>query len=77
MRNIILELTRYDYSSRYIDEERLRGLLTTLGWHTEHEHISAGLAYFLLRKCKSNDTKWPRREVKGGVNRNNFVIIVK
>lgn len=65
-------------NSRYIDHERLTGILKTLGWSVEVQRDSALLTYWLLQKSPDVDSnKWPRKEVRGGVKRNNFVIIVK
>lgn len=64
-------------SSRYIDEDRFKGILQTLGWSTVQHHDSAMLTHWLLQKGTPDNEKWPRREIRTGVKHNNFVLIVK
>lgn len=60
-----------------MDEARLKGIYQTLGWETVEQHDTSLLTHWLLKRGTPNDTAWPRKEVRAGVKRNNFVIIVK
>jgi len=58
-------------------QERMTSIFRTIGWRTVVQHNTAMLSHWLLRKCNPDDQRWPRKEVRPGVKRNNFVIIVK
>jgi 25S rRNA (adenine2142-N1)-methyltransferase len=60
-----------------MDLERFNSILQTLGWFTVAQHDSALLTHWLLREGEGNLQKWPRKQVRGGAERNNFVVIVK
>ena len=64
-------------SSRYMDQQRMESILQSLGWTAVAQHDSALLTYWLLKQCEGDLKKWPRKQVRGGVDRNNFVLIVK
>lgn len=64
-------------NSRYMDHERFRGILATLGWEPVAEHDSAKLTHWIFKRTKGDNKTWKREEVRGGVDRNNFCIVVK
>lgn len=64
-------------NSRYVDHERFRGILKTLGWEPVVQHDSAKLTHWLLQRCDGDGKEWKRQEVRGGAKRNNFCIVVK
>lgn len=35
------------------------------------------LTYWIFGVCEVNGSKWPRKQVRGGAQRNNFVLVVK
>ncbi|KAI9021081.1 putative methyltransferase-domain-containing protein [Hyaloraphidium curvatum] len=64
-------------NSRYMDHDRFRAILRTLGFEEVAQHDSSRLTHWLLKRCKGDSRKWKREEIRGGVKRNNFVIVVK
>ena len=65
-------------NSRYMTHERLEGILATTGWAKAKQHDSAKLTYWLLKRSEGErDGKvWKKEEVRKGVRRNNFCIVV-
>ncbi|KAL8277414.1 hypothetical protein RQP46_010136 [Phenoliferia psychrophenolica] len=65
-------------NSRYMTHERLEGILATTGWAKAKQHDSAKLTYWLLKRTEGErDGKvWKKEEVRKGVRRNNFCIVV-
>ena len=64
-------------NSRYLNHERWTAILATLGFAPVRQHDSAKLTFWLLKRTHAPDTKvWKREEVRGGVHRNNFTIVV-
>lgn len=60
-----------------MDHERFASILNTLGWTVQVQHDSALLTYWLLSKAEGNAQLWPRKEIRKGIKRNNFVLMVK
>lgn len=65
--------------------ERLEGILTTTGWAKAKQHDSAKLTYWFLRRIpgvggeggsRGDGKVWKKEEVRKGVRRNNFCIVV-
>ncbi|GAA95295.1 uncharacterized protein L969DRAFT_45021 [Mixia osmundae IAM 14324] len=64
-------------NSRYLNSPRFEAILATLGFARIRQHDSAKLTHWLFRRTQAgNTTAWPRREVRAGAKRNNFVLIV-
>lgn len=66
-------------NSRYMSHVRFTSILTTLGWTSVKQFDSPKLTYWLLRSNgpSNGDGKvWKREEVRAGVRRNNFCVIV-
>ena len=67
-----------------MDHERLRLILESLGWDVEVQDDSAKLTRWLCvqqptkqRLIKSKEkTRWKKEELRSGVQRNNFAIVV-
>jgi hypothetical protein len=60
-----------------MDHERFTNILATLGWKVAVQGDTAMLTHWLLQPCPRNSKTWPRTEVRSGVKRNNFVVLVK
>ena len=60
-----------------MDHDRFASILDTLGWAVQVQHDSALLTHWLLSKTEGNVQLWPRKEIRKGVKRNNFVLMVK
>ncbi|KAI5481394.1 nucleolus protein [Pseudohyphozyma bogoriensis] len=66
-------------NSRYCTHERLESILTTTGWEKVRQHDSAKLTYWLCSRVgegKGDGKVWKKEEVRAGVHRNNFCILV-
>jgi len=65
-------------NSRYLNHERWTGILATLGFTPVRQHDSAKLTFWLLKRthAASDGRLWKREEVRAGVHRNNFTIVV-
>lgn len=64
-------------NSRYLNHDRWTAILATLGFAPVRQHDSAKLTFWLLKRTHAPDGKvWKREEVRGGVHRNNFTIVV-
>ncbi|GAA5968850.1 hypothetical protein JCM11641_000756 [Rhodosporidiobolus odoratus] len=66
-------------NSRYLSHDHLRSILTSTGWSVAKQHDSAKLTYWLLKRSEEgpDGKEWKREEVRTGVGRNNFVVVVK
>lgn len=67
-------------NSRYMDNDRLTGILATLGWTSVKQHDSNRLTFWLLKKLgdgKGDEKIWKKEEVRSGAQRNNFCIVVR
>ncbi|GAA6020803.1 hypothetical protein JCM10207_001662 [Rhodosporidiobolus poonsookiae] len=74
-------------NSRYMTHARLESILTSTGYEKVKQHDSAKLTYWLVRRTppaaegeepgKGDGQQWKREQVREGVQRNNFVIVVK
>lgn len=60
-----------------MDTDRFREILKTLGWQTVAQHDSNLLTFWLCKQVEGDLRKWPRKQIRGGVDRNNFVLLVK
>ncbi|SCV67529.1 BQ2448_5140 [Microbotryum intermedium] len=66
-------------NSRYMNHARLESILLTTGWAPVKKKDSAKLTYWLCKRVGdgSGDGKsWRREQLRGGIQRNNFAIIV-
>ncbi|KDE03008.1 hypothetical protein MVLG_06476 [Microbotryum lychnidis-dioicae p1A1 Lamole] len=66
-------------NSRYMNHTRLEAILLTTGWAPVRRKDSAKLTYWLCKRVGdgSGDGKgWKREQLRGGIQRNNFAIIV-
>ena len=66
-------------NSRYMTHARLTSILETCGWAPVRQHDSAKLTYWLLKRIgdgRGNSKSWRKEEVRAGVHRNNFCIVV-
>jgi 25S rRNA (adenine2142-N1)-methyltransferase len=65
-------------NSRYLDEERLEGIMESLGYKLVKRKLSAKLIYGLwcLRE-EPRKVAWKKEEVRSGKSRNNFAVVVK
>lgn len=66
-------------NSRYMTHARFTSILTTLGWTAVKQYDSMKLTYWLLKRegdGKGDGKVWKREEVRSGVRRNNFCVIV-
>ncbi|KAF2404668.1 hypothetical protein EJ06DRAFT_541141 [Trichodelitschia bisporula] len=67
-------------NSRYLDQERLEGIMNSLGFVKIREKVSAKLVYYLWRLDGTADPKpiaFPKVEVNPGKKRNNFAIVLR
>lgn len=74
-------------NSRYLDEERLEGMMRYLGYRLVKRKVSAKLVYYLWRFEKVGEGEGERNgdvgrfgkkeEVRGGGGRNNFAILLR
>lgn len=66
-------------NSRYCSHARLESILRSLGFAKVRQHDSAKLTYYLLERVdggRGDGRSWKRKEVRKGVQRNNFAILV-
>ncbi|KAL8967931.1 MAG: hypothetical protein Q9183_002701 [Haloplaca sp. 2 TL-2023] len=68
-------------NSRYLDEERLEGILVALGYVKVRRKLSKKLIYYLWRydgiKGRTQDAVFRKQEVSPGASRNNFAIVLR
>ncbi|GAA5830853.1 hypothetical protein JCM11251_001098 [Rhodosporidiobolus azoricus] len=66
-------------NSRYMTPDRLRQILTSTGWEVAQQHDSSKLTHWLLRRSEQgpDGQVWKRENMREGVMRNNFVIVVR
>lgn len=66
-------------NSRYMTHDRLTSILATCGWAPVRQHDSAKLTYWLCKRLgdgRGDRKSWKKEEVRAGVHRNNFCIVV-
>ena len=68
-------------NSRYLSEERLEKMMQSLGYSVVKKKLSAKLIYYLWcfsdgQMSGNQDLQWKKEEVRNGVKRNNFAIIL-
>ena len=68
-------------NSRYLSEERLENIMKGLGYSVARKKLSAKLVYYLWcfsdKQVSGNqDLQWKKEEIRKGVRRNNFAIIL-
>lgn len=66
-------------NSRYLDEERLEGIMLSLGYKRVRRKMSAQLVYFLWRYdevSKGKGQRFRKEEIRKGGSRNNFAIVL-
>lgn len=64
-------------NSRYLNRDRLQGMMAGLGYEVVHERTTAKLVYYLYTWHGFDDDakkSWPKVEVNPGSVRNNFAI---
>ena len=67
-------------NSRYLDEERLEAIMTSLGYSLARRKLSAKLVYYLWRSEETNTTSpevFKKEEIRSGASRNNFAIMLR
>lgn len=70
-------------NSRYLDSNRFKSILNSLGFESLKQHNSSKLTFWLTQRSGTNgmgvihkNIKWPKEEIRKGINRNNFCIKV-
>jgi 25S rRNA (adenine2142-N1)-methyltransferase len=65
-------------NSRYLDEERLEGIMESLGYKLVKRKLSSKLIYGLwcLRE-EPRKVTWKKEEIRSGKSRNNFAVVMK
>ncbi|KAL8800704.1 MAG: hypothetical protein Q9182_004976 [Xanthomendoza sp. 2 TL-2023] len=68
-------------NSRYMDEDRLEGILMSLGYVKTRRKLSKKLVYYLWRYIGTSAGKWQsvdfkKQEIRPGARRNNFAIVM-
>ena len=66
-------------NSRYMDEVRLGGIMTSLGYTLQESKMTQRLVYYLWRKESKRPAKasFPKKELRSGSSRNNFAVVLK
>lgn len=69
-------------NSRYLDEERLEGIMITLGYVQARRKLSKKLVYYLWRyqgsgAGQAQTVSYKKQEVRAGGSRNNFSIVLQ
>lgn len=66
-------------NSRYMDEERLTAIMTSIGYTLTESKTTQRLVYYLWRKESKRPVKssFPKKELRPGSFRNNFAIVLK
>ncbi|KAK1835236.1 putative methyltransferase-domain-containing protein [Podospora conica] len=66
-------------NSRYMDEERLTGIMKSLGYTMTESKTTQRLVYYLWRKESNRPVKssFPKKELRPGSFRNNFAVVLK
>lgn len=66
-------------NSRYLNEERLKGIMSSFGFTEVKRKMSAKLVYYLWRydeALKVEGQRFGKEEIRKGGSRNNFAIVV-
>ncbi|KAJ3113658.1 hypothetical protein HDU96_003097 [Phlyctochytrium bullatum] len=65
-------------NSRYLTDERLSSIMTSLGYEEIRRHFSKKLAHFVYKKLDSQKrVTFKKQEVNPGAGRNNFAIVLE
>ncbi|KAL8717089.1 MAG: hypothetical protein Q9225_005639 [Loekoesia sp. 1 TL-2023] len=69
-------------NSRYLDEERLEAIMTSLGYAKARRKLSKKLVYYLwgyegVRARKGRDIVFKKQEIRPGGQKNNFTIVLQ
>ncbi|KAJ3033924.1 hypothetical protein HK097_004678 [Rhizophlyctis rosea] len=66
-------------NSRYMTNERWKGILGTVGFDVVEEKMTKRLAMYLCRKCRGRrkGDRWRKEEVRPGKGRNNFCVVLE
>jgi 25S rRNA (adenine2142-N1)-methyltransferase len=67
-------------NSRYLDEDRLTDIMTSLGYAQVASKTTQRLVYYLWRReqvCKGAGRPFPKKEVRSGSTRNNFAVVLE
>ena len=66
-------------NSRYLTEARLKEMMASLGYRCAKTKLTAKLVYglWVLENRDAEGRLWKKEEVKAGVSRNNFAIVMK
>lgn len=69
-------------NSRHLDEERLDGIMTALGYVKVRRKLSKKVVYYLWRYVgvedgRKEDAVFKKQEIRPGAQRNNFTIILR
>lgn len=66
-------------NSRYMDEQRLTAIMTSIGYTMTESKTTQRLVYYLWRKESKRPAKssFPKKELRPGSFRNNFAIVLK
>ncbi|MCJ1227066.1 hypothetical protein MMC12_003721 [Toensbergia leucococca] len=67
-------------NSRYLDEERLQGIMQSLGFTIVRRKLSAKVVYYFWRFDRQKETQgkiFRKEEVRPGKMRNNFAIVLR
>jgi 25S rRNA (adenine2142-N1)-methyltransferase len=66
-------------NSRYLDEERLASIMSSLGYTKVASKTTQRLVYYLWRRdsnCEGTPGPFPKREIRSGPKRNNFAVVL-
>jgi 25S rRNA (adenine2142-N1)-methyltransferase len=66
-------------NSRYLDEERLASIMTSLGYTKTASKTSQRLVYYLWKRdssCGGAERQFSKKEIRSGASRNNFAIVL-
>lgn len=67
-------------NSRYLDEEKLKSILETLGYTTAKRKLSSKLVYYLWKYeglVTKNAKVFKKERIRSGRSRNNFAIVLR
>lgn len=65
-------------NSRYVDENRLLGITTSLGFSVAKKKMTSKLCYYLLRWTGPvNQSRFEKKKIRDGPGMNNFAIAVE
>ena len=66
-------------NSRYLDEERLEAIMSSLGYAKVKSKVTQRLVYYLWKRVAAQPVgcQFAKKELRSGGSRNNFAIILK